>query len=161
MFRPMRRKKQLLSKEVTEEILKKGQNGVLGVSGDDDYPYALPLSYVYENGKLYFHCANDGHKIDGLSRNNKVSFTVVDEDQIVPEKFTTYFRSVIIFGKARVVLEETLKRYALELFVRKYSSGYEKEGADEINKDFKTVCVVEITIEHMSGKEAIEFVKMK
>jgi nitroimidazol reductase NimA-like FMN-containing flavoprotein (pyridoxamine 5'-phosphate oxidase superfamily) len=161
MFRPMRRKKQLLSMEATEEILYRGQNGVLAVIGDDDYPYAVPLSYVYEKGKLYFHCAKDGHKIDGLSRNDKVSFAVVDEDQIVPEKFTTYFRSVILFGKARVVSEESLKRHALGLLVRKYSSGFEREGEDEINKDIKTVCVVEITIENISGKEAIEFVKVK
>ncbi len=126
-----------------------------------DYPYAVPLSYVYENGKLFFHCAKDGHKIDGLTRNDKVSFVIVDEDQIVPEKFTTYFRSVIIFGKARIVSEETLKRHALGLLVRKYSSGFEKEGEDEIDKDINTVCVVEITIENMSGKEAIELVKMK
>jgi len=159
LFREMRRRKQLLPKEATEEILQRGQSGVLAVSGDDDYPYAVPLSYVYDSGKIYFHCATNGHKLDGIKRNSKVSFCVIDKDQIVPGKFTTYFRSAIVFGKARILTDDAAKRNALELIVRKYSAGYEEDGDEEIRKTWNAVCVVEIAVCHMTGKEAIELVQ--
>lgn len=157
----MRRKKQILTSARTEEILRDATSGILAVSGDDGYPYAVPLSYVYEDGKIYFHCAREGHKIEGIRRNEKVSFCVVDKDQVVPEKFTTFFRSAIAFGKARIVSEDVVKRHALELLVKKYSPGFEVAGAEEIRRDFDTVCVVEVAVDNMSGKEAIELVKGK
>lgn len=109
MFREMRRKKQALSKEVCERILKDGKTGVLVLLGDDDYPYAVPLNYSYESGKLYFHCAKSGHKIDAVKKCSKASFCVIAQDDIVPQEFTTYFRSVIVFGKVRIVSDEKEK----------------------------------------------------
>ena len=70
MFRPMRRFKQQLSKEECEEILNNCKSGVLAVIGDSGYPYAVPLSYVYFNDKIYFHCAKEGHKVDAIANNN-------------------------------------------------------------------------------------------
>ena len=106
MFREMRRKKQALSMEDAEDILYRGTSGVLAVSGDDDYPYAVPLSYVYDGKKLYFHSARNGHKLDAISRNARVSFCVIDQDQIIPEEYTTYFRSVIVFGTIHIMEDE-------------------------------------------------------
>ena len=161
MFREMRRKKQLLSKEATEIILETGLVGILGVQGDDEYPYTVPVNYAYENGIIYFHSAKTGHKLDGIQRSSKVSFCVVNEDEIVPEKFTSYFRSAIAFGKATIVNDDAVKQHALELLVRKYSPGLEAEGAEEIRKGWKKLCVVEIMIDHITGKEAIELVNQK
>lgn len=158
MFRDMRRKKQLLPNDVTEQILKTGRVGVLGVSGDDDYPYTVPLNYAYEDGKIYFHSAKTGHKLDGIQRNNKVSFCVIEKDEVVAEKFTSFFRSVIAFGKARIVDDVVLKQHALMLLVRKYSPGLEVEGDKEIQKSWNNLNVVEIEIDHATGKEAIELV---
>ncbi|NMC52888.1 MAG: pyridoxamine 5'-phosphate oxidase family protein [Chloroflexi bacterium] len=158
MFRDMRRKKQLLPNDVTEQILKTGRVGVLGVSGDDDYPYTVPLNYAYEDGKIYFHSAKTGHKLDGIQRNNKVSFCVIERDEVVAEKFTSFFRSVIAFGKARIVDDVVLKQHALMLLVRKYSPGLEVEGDKEIQKGWNNLNVVEIEIDHATGKEAIELV---
>jgi len=98
MFREMRRFRQALSQDDCAEVLRRNSSGVLAVSGDDGYPYAVPLSYVYAGSKLYFHCAPVGHKIDAIEKNSKVSFCVIDKDEVVPEKYTTYFRSVILFG---------------------------------------------------------------
>ena len=103
MFREMRRSKQLLSMEDTKAVMDRCTNGVLACFGDEDYPYAVPVSYVYFNNKIYFHSAKAGHKIDAITKNPKVSFSVIDEDTIVSEKYTTYFRSVIAFGKAIIV----------------------------------------------------------
>lgn len=55
MFREMRRKNQQLPQEECNRILQVATSGVLAVDGDDDYPYAVPLSFVYEDGRLYFH----------------------------------------------------------------------------------------------------------
>ena len=109
MFREMRRSRQALSREACEQILKENTSGVLAVSGNDGYPYAVPLSYVYEDGVIYFHGAPAGHKIDAIAADGKVSFCVVSQDEIHPEKYTTYYRSVIAFGKAQVFTDEDEK----------------------------------------------------
>lgn len=77
MFREIRRKKQQLTMEESIDILKKGTSGVLALCGDEDYPYAVPISYVYEDSKLYFHGAKSGHKIDAIQRQEKASFCVI------------------------------------------------------------------------------------
>ena len=81
MFRPMRRYKQQISEEECLRILKEQPRGVLSVLGDDDYPYGVPMDHWYrgENGKLYFHCAKTGHKLDAVRRHDKVSYCVHDE----------------------------------------------------------------------------------
>lgn len=146
MFREMRRNKQLLPDEEAIEILKTCTSGVLAVSGDDDYPYAVPLSYVYSDGKLIFHLAKSGHKMDGILRNNKVSFCVVETDNVIPEKFTTHFRSVIVFGRARILTENDEKRAALECLMEKYSHDYIKERQSENEDCLNQVAIVEVKI---------------
>lgn len=158
MFREMRRKKQELTEERTVEVLKRCTAGTLAVIGDGGYPYSVPLSYVYDDGKIYFHCASEGHKLDAIRNEEKVSFSVIDKDQIVQEKYTTYFRSVIIFGRAHVIEDHDAKRTALEKLALKYSPDYKEGIADEIDGSFKVVRMVQIEIEHMTGKEAIELV---
>jgi uncharacterized protein len=161
MFREMRRKKQLLSEAETIEILKSCTSGVLAVAGDDDYPYAVPLSYVYQDGKLFFHMAKEGHKMDGIARNDKVSFCVIEKDEVIQKTLTTHFRSAIVFGKARILTEDNEKKYALECLAQKYSPDYPDKGQEEITRGLNRVCIVEVTIEHMSGKAAIEIVTGK
>ncbi len=158
MFREMRRKEQLLSQEETIAILKKGSSGVLGVSGDDDYPYTVPISYVYREGKLFFHGAPSGHKIDGIQRNNKVSFCVIDHDEVIQKTFTTHFRSAIVFGRARILTDDHERRMAMEYLVEKYSPDYVTEGQQAIERGWEKVCPVEITIEHMTGKAALDII---
>ncbi len=156
MFRTMRREKQALTPQQVETVLRRCTHGVLACLGDEDYPYAVPLSYVYYNGKIYFHSAKTGHKVDAMLRNPKVSFAVVDEDRVISEKFTTCFRSVIVFGKAKIVSDEE-HRQALEALVEKYSADQPEEvKQNEINRCTQAL-VIAIEIEHLSGKQAIEF----
>ena len=162
MFREMRRKKQVLSEEVCCAVLERGTNGVLAAAGDDGYPYAVPLSYVFMDGKIYFHTAKSGHKVDAIAATDKVSFCVVDMDKIVASEFTTYFRSVIVFGRARILEDKGEITEALVKLAKKYSPDEGEESvAKEISSTFNNVAVVEISIEHMSGKEAIELVNQK
>ena len=159
-FRGMRRFKQELPRERCEEILKKNTSGVLAVLGDEGYPYAVPLSYDYCGGKLYFHSASTGHKLDAITKCDKVSFCVIDKDTVVPEKFTTFFRSVIAFGRARIIEGEEEKRAALNKLAAKYSPNV--PGRDEeVEGSLARVAIIELAIEHLSGKEAIELVNAK
>ena len=161
MFREMRRKKQLLSKEETTEILNTCTSGVLGVIGDDDYPYTVPVNYTFEDNKLFFHCAKEGHKIDSIKRNDKVTFCVIEKDDVIQEAFDTDFRSVSIFGRARILTDDSEKRHALECIVGKFSPDYIREGQQVIQRQWNNVCVVEVKIEHMTGKAAIDIVNSK
>lgn len=161
MFRDMRRKKQLLSEEETIEILKLCTAGVLGVIGDDDYPYTVPVSYAFKDGKLFIHSAKQGHKIDSIKRTDKVTFCVIENDEVIQETFTTHFRSVSIFGRARILVDDYDRRYALESLVEKYSPDYIKEGQQEIEREWDRVCLIEVKIEHMTGKAAIEIINGK
>lgn len=152
----MRRRGQALSQDACVEILNRGTSGVLALAGDGGYPYAVPLSYIYDGGKLYFHCAPGGHKLDALQNSDKASFCVIGRDEILPEKFTTCFRSVIAFGRVRILTEDGERRTALEKLAEKYSPGIPSER--EIGGAWNRVCLLELSVEHLSGKEAIELV---
>lgn len=159
MFRKMRRIKQLLSKEEIIEILNVCSYGVLGVNGDDDYPYTVPVNYAFKDDKLFFHCAMEGHKIDSIKSNDKVTFSVIEKDEVIEKSFDTDFRSVSIFGRARILTDDSEKRYALECLVEKYSPNYIEQGQKVIDNQLNRVCVVEVKIEHMTGKAAINIVR--
>lgn len=160
MFRQMRRKRQQLSQERCEQILNRSTSGVLAVQGDGGYPYAVPLSYVYSGGKLYFHSARQGHKLDAIRREPKASFCVIDEDRVVAQEYTTHFRSVIAFGQVRELTDEREKRAAIEKLALRYApQDSEQNRRQAIERDWKPLCMLEMTVEHLSGKEAIEFVR--
>lgn len=159
MFRDMRRKRQLLPEAETIAMLEACTSGVLALQGDDGYPYAVPLSYAYENGRLFFHAARTGHKMDAIGSNKKASFCVIAADDVVPSAFTTHFRSAIAFGSVRVLTEDGEKRHALECLAGKYSPDFMHAADAEIDGEWKKVCVFELAIEHMTGKAAIEIVR--
>lgn len=152
MFRDMRRKEKLISEEDTSNILKTAEFGTLACIGEDGYPYSVPLNYAYENGKIYFHSAQAGHKIDNINFNGKVSFSVVGYYRVLQQKFDTEYDSVILFGKASCITEEMEKKRALILLIEKYSSGYYKEGIEYIHKGASATAVYKIDIEHITGK---------
>ncbi|MFQ6041354.1 MAG: pyridoxamine 5'-phosphate oxidase family protein [Candidatus Poribacteria bacterium] len=123
------------------EILKLGEYGVLATSGEDGYPYAVPLSYVYDNA-IYFHCASTGHKIDNIKYNDKVSFCVVGRAKTLPDELNVDYQSVIVFGRARII-EGAEKHSALGKLMKKYAPE---------SKCQTDATVVKIEIEHISAK---------
>lgn len=162
MFREIARdKRQNLSREECERILDKATSGVLSVLGDSDYPYGVPISFAYKDNIIYFHGMPKGHKYDSMKKHDKVSFTVIETDQVVPEEYTTYFRSVIVFGKARVIEDVEEKHRIVDLLVEKYSPGFAEGVHEEFRERIAWMGAFEIDIEHMSGKEAIEFAECR
>ena len=148
MFRTMRRFRQQLSQEECERILTEATSGVLALSGDDGYPYTVPLSHVYQDGKLYFHCAKEGHKIDAIRRNEKVSFCVIAQDEVIPAKRTTAYISVIAFGKAVIVDDESGLRRIAGLIGEKFSTDYPENCRKETDQMFAAgrMYCLEITV---------------
>lgn len=161
MFREMRRRNCVISNEAAEKILREGEFGVLALSGDDGYCYAVPINYAVEGNKIYFHSAKIGHKLDAIRNNDKVSFCVVDRHEVIAEEFTTYFSSVIAFGRIRIVEDndDPDKLRGLELLADKYSSTANPERrAKELGR-LSALVVLVMTIEHLTGKAARELVK--
>lgn len=157
----MRRNRQLLPEEESIAILENGTSGVLALSGDNGYPYAVPISYVYNDRKLYFHSALNGHKIDAIRRNGLASFCVIAQDIVVPAEFITRFRSVIAFGRIRIIDEPVEKRRTAELLAAKYDPDNLGNLDREMEKGFDRMCMIELEIEHLTGKEAIELARKK
>ncbi|MGM0418339.1 MAG: pyridoxamine 5'-phosphate oxidase family protein, partial [Thermodesulfobacteriota bacterium] len=134
-----------------EKIVKNGEYGILSTSDKNNLPYGIPLSYVYENNSIYFHCAMKGHKLDNIKQNPQICFSVVGKTKVLPSRFTTDYESAVVFGKAYEIEDEE-KIMALRLLNEKYAPGYEKEGEDEIRKNLFATKVIRIDINHLSGK---------
>lgn len=156
----MRRCRQQLSIEQSIDILNHCTNGILSLVNSDGSPYGVPISYVYDNaGHIFIHSALNGHKIDCISHDSRCSFCVVAQDLIVPEEFTTYFRSVIVTGKVRIITDPEEVRSALICLCDKYCPGIDL--TDEINKFIKAVKVLRLDIDEITGKESIELVRQR
>ena len=159
-MREMRRSRQLLGEAETLEILDRGSHGVLALIGDGGYPYALPISYARDGGRLYMHCAKAGHKLDALRAEPRASFCVVARDEVVPEEFTTRYRSAIAFGRIHELAGEEDILRALRLLCAKYCPGIGAEAVEaEIARERAGVNVLEIKIERLSGKQAQELIE--
>lgn len=145
----------MLSKEECEEILTREPRGVLALLGDYDYPYALPMSHVYVDGKIYFHGAMQGHKNDAVKKHDKVSYCVFDEGVKNDDGWSYTFRSVIVFGRIRTLTDDDEKVEKLTHLGDKFFPTHD-ETVSEIERLLHKTEVFEITIEHMSGKTVVE-----
>ena len=160
-FREMRRKRQQLSDKESIGILQRAKSGTLALLGDSGYPYAVPISYVYSEGKLYFHSALDGHKVDAIRNYDKTSFCVIDKDDVKPEKYTTFFRSVIAFGRIHIVEDETDKLAIAHMLGNRYNPNQDEALQKEIEHGLTRMLAIRFDIEHLTGKEAIELVRQR
>ena len=160
-FRAMRRLRQQLSEEESISILQKSTAGTLALLGDNDYPYAVPISYVYSDGRLYFHSALSGHKVDAIRKCDKASFCVIAQDDVQPEKYTTFFRSVIAFGRIHIIEDETEKLETARMLGNRFNPNQEEALQKELGNGLSRMLMICFDIEHLTGKEAIELMKQR
>jgi nitroimidazol reductase NimA-like FMN-containing flavoprotein (pyridoxamine 5'-phosphate oxidase superfamily) len=160
-FRDMRRKRQQLSEVESISILQKATAGTLALLGDNDYPYAVPISYVYHERKLYFHSALSGHKVDAIRNCDKASFCVIDKDDVQPEKYTTFFRSVIAFGRIHIIEDDKEKLAMARMLGNRYNPNNDESLQKEIESGLSRMLMIRFDIEHLTGKEAIELVRQR
>ena len=157
MFRPIRRKKNEIGIEEARQLLRSARIGMLAVNGDDGYPYAIPVNYLYDEntGTICFHGSCAGHKADALKKCDKVCFTVVGNETVKAEAWAPYVKSVVVFGRCRIISERDAAISMVKRFALKYYPD-EKTVDEEIALSGKAVQMFEISIEHMSAKEVQE-----
>ena len=156
MFDKMRRFKQELNQSEIERILQTDTSGVLALIDSNGYPYSVPLSYVYSNGKIYFHSAKTGHKINAVKNCKKATFCIIDKDDVKPEKYTTFYKSVIAFGNVEIVEDKDETLSAIKALGEKYYPNHDEELQAEIEKFKSSFLIIKFDIEHITGKQAIE-----
>ena len=152
MYREIRRQERVLDESRIQELLLKGEYGVLSTTSIDGCAYGIPMNYVYENDSIYFHCALVGHKIDNITAYPLVSFCIVGNTKVSPSEFTTGYESVVVFGIIEKVNSEEEKSKALHLIVSKYSPEYEIEGGAYIERAIHKTKVLKLNIKRITGK---------
>lgn len=151
MTNEMRRKERAISSEEAMELLEHGEYGILSLCGTGGHPYGVPLSYCMIDNAIFFHSAREGRKIDCLAENSSVSFTVVGSTEVLPEKFSTRYESVIVTGRA-IELFGNEKKAGLAGLVYKYSPGFIDKGMSYVASDEAKTRVFKICIGSLTGK---------
>ena len=157
MFREMRRAKQQVSDDVCAKVLREARRGVLAVQGDEGYPYALPVNFLYDenDGTIFIHCGREGHKIDAITSCDKVCFTTRDEGYRDEGDWAYHVTSVVVFGRAKLITDDEKRLDAARRFGEKYFPT--KEELDHVmERAGNLVQVIAITPEHMTGKLVYE-----
>ena len=155
-MKEMRRTDRLMGQEDTLRVLKDGQYGILATVDGQMQPYGVPLSYVYVDGSIYFHCTNaGGHKYQNIQNNSKVSFTVVGNTKVLPEKFGTLYESAIAFGETELVVDEEERLAIFREFLYKYSADFLTEGEEYMRTAGPKALIVKISIKDLSGKHRV------
>lgn len=151
-MRKMTNESKQLTSEEAGQILAQGEIGVLATVDREGQPYGVPLNYVYREGAIYFHGALEGHKLDNIRENDRVSFTVIGKAVVIPKQFTTHYESVILFGTAKVVTDEAEKIKAMSQVVSKYSPEFLERGIQMAERSLSQFHIVRLDISHMTGK---------
>ncbi len=149
-MREMRRKDRAIDQKAAMAILHKCEYGILSML-DSEGPYGLPLNFAVENDAIFFHSAPEGRKIDALKDDPRVSFCVVGNTEVMAEKFSTRYESVIVSGNA-YLCEEVEKRHGLRLLLEKYSPDHIEAGMKYIDGSHRETAVYRIRIKSITGK---------
>jgi len=154
MFREIRRKDRLITKEEGIELLKKCDYGVLSVLGDDDYPYGVPVNFAYKDNCIYIHCFLEGHKVDAIKKHPKVCLTAVDDVAVLKDQISTNYISVIAFGKAEIISppEVETRKTAFDAIIDKYIPNEEERTSKYIADQDSKTNAIKIEIEHLTCK---------
>ena len=156
--RPMRRKDRQLSLEEAWAILKETDYGILAVTGDEGWPYAVPMNYFVLDGALYLHCAQEGHKLDAITKDNRVCFTVTAQHDLIPHQITTVYKSAVVFGRASLVEDQAERLALLAALIDTLGDVSPDIQAKYIqNKQAKTA-LVKITPQHITAKANQKYV---
>lgn len=152
MNREMLKKERQATPEHVEEMLSEGIECTLSINGDEGYPYGLPLNYVYLDGCIYMHTADQGYKIDALKANNKVCFSAITYSELEPKLFTSRYESVVATGEIEFIHDEAEKTRILQAFVDKYSPGRKVGGMKFIKAAQHRTAVLKMHINDIKGR---------
>jgi nitroimidazol reductase NimA-like FMN-containing flavoprotein (pyridoxamine 5'-phosphate oxidase superfamily) len=153
MFREVRRRDRVNTEAEARDILARAEYGVLATVGEDGWPYAVPLNHTLAGDVLYLHCATEGHKLENLAHEERVSYCAVASAQVIPSKMSTLYESAVVFGRAVLVTDAEEKRKALKLLADRFFGGEPAERLEEaICKSESRTAVIRIQLERITGK---------
>ena len=152
MVKEIRRKDRALDYAAAYALLKTCEYGVLSTADRDNQPYGIPVNYAVVEDSIVIHCATEGHKLENIGSNAKVSFCAVGRTQVLPDQFSTRYESVVVFGSAAVVNGEKQKRAALAALLAKYAPDHLAAGEQYVDKQIGRVSVIKVSIDHLTGK---------
>ena len=156
MFHKMRRSTQAMEESRCREVLQRNTSGILSLLDENGYTYGVPMSYLPVGNVIYFHCAKVGAKMDAVRHHDKGSFTVIDRDEVIPEEYTTHYRSVIAFGRARILTDEEELGMAIRAMGRRYNSRASEQRLEQaVAAEYAGLAMIALEIEHLSGKESM------
>ena len=150
----MRRQDRTLDKQRAFEILKNGEYGVLSMRTEDGMgAYGVPLNYVWDGEQtILVHCAPEGRKLTCIDTCKNVSFCVVGRTNVIADKFTTGYESIILRCVASHHLPTEERKEALKKFIGKYSPGHQEIGMQYAEKSFSRTEILRLDILEISGK---------
>ncbi len=151
-FRDIRRSERALTETQARDILARSDHGVLATLGADGWPYAVPVNHVLSGDVVYIHCAVEGHKLENIAHEERVSFCAVADAKVLPAQLTTLYESAIVFGRATLVADPTEKRRALELLAVRFCGSVTPEAEKAIATSSARTTVVRISLERITGK---------
>ena len=151
-FRDIRRRDRALTEGEARLILARAEHGVLATLGADGWPYGIPVNHVVSGNMLYIHCASEGHKLDNIAHEDRVSFCVVTGAQVLPATLSTLYESVVAFGRAALVDDPAETRRALELLAIRFCGSLTPEAQQTISACASQAAVVRVRIERITGK---------
>lgn len=157
MFREMRRIKQELPLEEAKSLLMKNKRGVLSFNGEDDYPYAIPINFLYDEkeNKIYFHGAKTGYKLDCINKNNKACFVTYGDQELSENGWSYYLKSLVAFGEIEIIEDRDLAAQKLIELASRYFPSME-EINEVMERSFKNALVYSLNIQHMTCKRVHE-----
>ena len=151
-FRDIRRTDRAVTEDLAREILARAEHGVLATVGADGWPYAVPVNHVLAGDVLYIHCATEGHKLENIAHEERVSFCAVASARVLPASLSTLYESAIVFGRAALVTDPSEKRRGLELLAVRFCGALTPEAEKTIATSASRTAVVRIRIERIAGK---------
>jgi len=151
MYKETRRKDRAIDNEAARALLNDGMYGVLSTTDEHNQPYGIPLNYAVMDGEIFIHSADEGHKLDNIKSNRKVSFCVVGKTELLPEKFSTQYESVVVFGTASIIKGDK-KRAPLITLLEKYAPDHMESGREYIDKLINKTVVIKVSVDHITGK---------
>jgi uncharacterized protein len=153
LYPKMRRKDREMSKESAIKFIKNSDYAILSLC-TDNMPYGVPLSTVYSDNKIYFHCAHEGFKIDIINENPYGHFVFISYDKVVPKEATVSYDSAMAHGNLRFVTETKERQLAFKLLIAKYMKAYITEGNKSVKKSDKATTIIAMDIKDMSAKSS-------
>lgn len=155
----VRRQDRLLEEVDAIELLKRGEYGILSMveeRGGESAGYGIPINYAWDGERaIYFHCAPEGYKLIALTRNPNVSFSIIGRTNVISNKFTTAYESVVIRGQISINLSADERMAALMLILDKYSPNDKEVGIKYAEKSFHRTNIIRLDISEVSGKTKI------